>query len=87
MKASFDLSIYPLHEDFEKPIKDFIRQLRQSGFQLIETPLSTQIYGDYLEIMQWLTKHLNETLLNEEHCVVTLKILKGDRGHYRPFKD
>ncbi len=87
MKASFDLSIYPLHKDFEKPIKDFIRQLRQSGFELIETPLSTQIYGDYTAVMNWLTDHLNDTLLQEEHCVVTLKILKGDRSHYRPFKD
>ncbi|HFS66915.1 MAG TPA: hypothetical protein ENK67_01735 [Flavobacteriia bacterium] len=87
MKASFDLSIYPLHKDFEKPIKDFIRELRQSGFQLIETPLSTQIYGDFNEVMTWLTEHLNDTLTNEEHCVVTLKILKGDRSHYHPFRD
>ena len=87
MKASFDLSIYPLHKDFEKPIKDFIRQLRQSGFELIETPLSTQIYGDFNEIMNWLSKHLDETLQKQEHCVVTLKILKGDRSSYRPFKN
>ncbi len=87
MKASFDLSIYPLHQEFEKPIKDFIRELRQSGFELIENPLSTQIYGDFNEIMNWLTEHLNETLLNQDHCVVTLKILKGDRSGYKPFKD
>ena len=87
MKASFDLSIYPLHQEFEKPIKDFIRKLRQSGFELKENPLSTQIYGDFNEIMHWLTEHLNETLLNQDHCVVTLKILKGDRSGYRPFKD
>ncbi len=87
MKASFDLSIYPLHKDFEKPIKAFIRQLRKSPFELIETPLSTQIYGDYFEIMQWLTEHLSQTFENEEHCVITLKILKGDRSRYKPFED
>ena len=87
MKASFDLSIYPLHQDFEKPIKDFIRQLRQSGFELKENPLSTQIYGDFTAIMNWLAEHLNETLRNQEHCVVTFKILKGDRSGYKPFND
>jgi len=87
MKASFDLSIYPLHEDFEKPIKDFIRALRTSGFKIIETPLSTQIYGDFPTVMSWLSKHLNDTFLNQEHCIVTLKIVKGDRSNYRSFKD
>ena len=86
MKASFDLSIYPLHKDFEKPIKDFIRKLRQTDFELIETPLSTQIYGEFTEVMNWLTEHLNETFLNEKHCVVTLKFLNGDRSGYKPFK-
>ena len=87
MKASFDFSIYPLHQEFEKPIKDFIRKLRKSGFELIETPLSTQIYGDFNEIMNWLNNHLTETLHNQDHCVITLKILKGDRSSYKPFKD
>ena len=87
MKASFDLSLYPLHQDFEKPIKDFIRKLRQSGFELIETPLSTQVYGDFSEIMNWLDKNLEETLQNQKHCVVTIKIIKGDRSNYRPFEN
>ncbi len=87
MKASFDLSLYPLHQDFEKPIKDFIRKLRQSGFELIETPLSTQVYGDFSEIMNWLDKNLEEILQNQKHCVVTIKIVKGDRSNYRPFEN
>ncbi len=87
MKASFDLSLYPLHQDFEKPIKDFIRKLRQSGFELIETPLSTQVYGDFSEILNWLDKNLEETLQNQKHCVVTIKIVKGDRSNYRPFEN
>jgi len=87
MKASFDISLYPLHQDFEKPIKDFIRKLRQSGFELIETPLSTQVYGDFSKIMSWLDKNLGDTLQNQKHCVVTIKIVKGDRSNYRPFEN
>ncbi len=85
MEASFDISLYPLHEDFEKPIKDFIKKLRQSGFHLIETPLSTQIYGDFNQIMEWLNENLDETLQQEDHCIVTLKIIKGNRKNYKPF--
>ncbi len=86
MEASFDISLYPLHEDFEKPIKDFIRKLRASGFSIIETPLSTQVYGDFTKIMEWLTENLDETLQQEDHCVVTIKIVKGNRKNYKPFK-
>ena len=35
-------------------IKDFIKSLRQSEFKIIETPLSTQVYGDYKEVMSFL---------------------------------
>lgn len=84
MKVSVDISLYPLHKDFEKPIKDFIKKLRSSGFITIENPLSTQVYGDYQEVMNWIRENIHETFLNEDHCVFTLKIIKGDRGGYKP---
>ena len=87
MKASVDISIYPLQENFENSIKDFIRKLRKTPFEIIETPLSTQIYGDFHEIMDWLDKNLHNTFISEDHCVVSLKIIKGDRSEYKPFKD
>ncbi|MBS3992125.1 MAG: hypothetical protein KGZ87_00235 [Bacteroidetes bacterium] len=84
MNVSVDISLYPLHKDFELPIKEFIKNLRKSGFTIIENPLSTQVYGDYLAVMNWLQTHIHETFLNEEHCVFTLKIIKGNRGDYKP---
>ncbi|MDZ7614255.1 MAG: hypothetical protein U5K51_11560 [Flavobacteriaceae bacterium] len=45
MKVSVDISMYPLHADYEKPIKDFIRKLRSSPFAIEENGLSTQIFG------------------------------------------
>lgn len=84
MNISVDISLYPLHKDFEIPIKNFIKQLRKSGFKTIENPLSTQVYGDYNEVMTWLQENIHETFLNEEHCLFTLKIIKGDRGAYQP---
>jgi uncharacterized protein YqgV (UPF0045/DUF77 family) len=73
-----------LYKDFEIPIKEFIKQLRKSGFTVIENPLSTQVYGEYEAVMSWLQKNIHETFLNEEHCLFVLKIIKGDRGAYQP---
>lgn len=84
MNVSVDISLYPLHKDFEIPIKAFITQLRASGFTVIENPLSTQVYGEYTAVMSWLQRNIHETFLNEEHCLFTLKIIKGDRGNYKP---
>lgn len=84
MNVSVDISLYPLHKDFENPIKGFIKKLRSSGFTTIENPLSTQVYGDYQEVMSWLQENMHETFLNEDHCLFILKIIKGDRGAYKP---
>lgn len=45
MKISVELTLMPLQQDFEAPIIDFIKRLRDSKFTLLENPMSTQIYG------------------------------------------
>ena len=47
MNISLELTLSPLRTDFEPPIIAFIKCLHNSEFKVIETPLSTQIYGDY----------------------------------------
>ncbi|WP_196889542.1 hypothetical protein [Aureivirga sp. CE67] len=84
MKLSVDISMYPLHKDFEEPIKEFITKLRATKFEILENPLSTQVYGDYSEIMTWLNENIHEAFLNEENCVFVLKLIKGDRADYEP---
>jgi uncharacterized protein YqgV (UPF0045/DUF77 family) len=46
MDISVELTLTPLQDDYEPLIKDFIKSLRDSDFKIIETPLSTQVYGD-----------------------------------------
>ncbi len=84
MTVSIDISMYPLHKDFEIPIKNFIKKLRSSGFTTIENPLSTQVYGNYNDVMDWLKENIEEAFLNENNCVFNLKIIKGDRSAYEP---
>jgi uncharacterized protein YqgV (UPF0045/DUF77 family) len=73
MKVSIDISMYPLMADFEDPVKEFIRALRKSPFVVEENGLSTQVFGEYTEIMEYLNKHIHQALLNEKNCVFVLK--------------
>ena len=61
MKISVELTLMPLQQDFETPIIDFIKRLRNSKFKVLENPMSTQIYGDYDELMPYLTKNHSRT--------------------------
>lgn len=84
MNVSVDISMYPLHKDFETPIQEFIKKLRDTKFKVIENPLSTQVYGNYMEVMNWINSNIHASFLNEDNCVFILKIIHGDRGDYEP---
>lgn len=82
MKISVELTLSPLQDDFEAPIKKFIKTLRASGFRVIENPLSTQVYGDYDKVMDFLTEEIRESFLAIDHVVLTMKLVKSDRSDY-----
>lgn len=82
MKLSVELTLSPLQDDFEAPIKKFIKTMRTSGFRVIENPLSTQIYGEYDKVMEFLTEEIRETFLALDHVVLTMKLVKSDRSDY-----
>lgn len=82
MQISVELALTPLQDDFEAPIKKFIKTLRSSGFTVMENPLSTQIYGDYDKIMEFLTEEVKEIFLSTDHVLMTMKLVKGNRSQY-----
>lgn len=82
MKISVELTLFPLQNEFEKPIINFIKTLRNSGFTVLENPLSTQIYGDYLQLMQYLTTEIKTVFEQEQNVVLQMKIVKSDRSNY-----
>ena len=84
MKVSVELTLMPLKDDFEIAIKDFIKSLRDSEFTVLENPLSTQVYGEYDNVMSFLTKEIKTSFKNEEHIIVNLKVVKSDRSNYDP---
>ncbi len=84
MKISVELTLTPLQNDFESPIISFITTLRNSSFKTIETPLSTQIYGDYSLLMTFLTEEIQAVFSDSEHILIHMKIVKSDRSKYEP---
>ena len=84
MKISVELTLTPLSDHYESIIKDFIKSLRQSEFKIIETPLSTQIYGDFNHVMSFLNKKIYNIFSNSENIILNMKIIKSDRSNYVP---
>ncbi len=84
MKVSVELTLTPLSDNFEPPIIDFIKALRASDFKILENPLSTQVYGDYDELMPFLNAKVRSSFEALDHVVLTMKIVKSDRSDYEP---
>ena len=84
MKISVELTLTPLQDDFEPEIIHFIKKLRASRLKVSENPLSTQVYGDYDEVMRVLTIEIKEAFELIEKGLLYMKIVKSDRQDYEP---
>jgi len=74
----------PLADKYEEQIIDFIKKIRESGFTILENPLSTQIYGEFGAMMTFLTQAMEESFASKIPCLVYLKIVNSDRSDYQP---
>lgn len=84
MEISIELTLTPLHDNYEPAIISFIQKLRASGLKVLENPLSTQVYGDYNEIMELLTIEIKNAFELIDSGVIFIKIVKSDRRDYEP---
>ena len=84
MKISVELTLTPLKSSYVITIKQFIQNLRKTGFTIIENPLSTQLYGEYDQVMSSLLPLVKSTFDQEDAVMLHLKLVKGDRSHYEP---
>ena len=84
MKISVELTLSPLQDDYEPAIIDFIKSLRNSGLTVLENPLSTQVFGDYDTVMNFLQKEMKIALEAVERGLLYIKIVKSDRSDYEP---
>ena len=82
MKISVEITLSPLQDDYEPAIINFIKSLRASGLTIKENPLSTQVYGEYDEVMGILNKEMKIALEAVERGLMYIKIVKSDRSDY-----
>ena len=78
MKATVEISMYPLHNDYEQRVIDFIQTVKKHKNIAVEVNgLSTQLFGDYNVLMKILTNELKSGL-ESNRAVFVMKIAKGE---------
>ncbi|WP_088339755.1 thiamine-binding protein [Robiginitalea sediminis] len=84
MKVSVELTLSPLQDQYEPEIIRFIKALRASGLTVLENPMSTQVFGEYREVMQLLQDEMERSLQAVGQAVFFIKLVKTDRSDYEP---
>ena len=80
MEISVDISLYPLQEEFVEPILAFIDAVEKAeSIDVVRNSLSTQVFGDYHQIMELLEKEIFNVLDIIPDSVFVLKIVGRNR--------
>ena len=78
MNTSVDISYYPLKEEFIPSILDFIDRLnKHEGIQCKTNGMSTQVFGEYFDVMKALTEEIHKSF-KIPHSVFVLKIINAN---------
>ena len=78
MKVAVDISLYPLDADFIPPIKDVIERLNgYPDLQVVTNPMSTQVRGEYADVMVALTREIGTTFEQVPKAVFAIRILNN----------
>ncbi|MEL6696169.1 MAG: hypothetical protein AAFV78_01510 [Bacteroidota bacterium] len=83
MNCTVEISMYPLDQAYESIVLEFLSRLRQHTSIQIETNgVSTQIFGDYTEVMSLVQEEMKTSLL-EGKAIFVMKVAGGTL-RYRP---
>lgn len=78
MRASIEISYYPLKEEFIPPIQSFIDRLNTYSEIIVETNgMSTQVIGEYDQVMAILTKEM-KAAMELPYSIFVLKVINAD---------
>jgi uncharacterized protein YqgV (UPF0045/DUF77 family) len=76
MDIGVEISLYPLHQDYLPPIRDFIERLHADArLRVVTNSMSTQVFGDYDAVMPTLVRELRTTLAANDKAVFVMKLL------------
>lgn len=78
MRVAVDISLYPLDAEFIPPIKDVIERLNAyAELEVVTNPMSTQLRGEYDDVMAALNKEIRTTFDQVPKAVFAMKILNN----------
>ena len=79
LKASIDISLYPLKEDYIPAIADFIDRIGQCPeVHITRNDLSTQLFGEYDKIMDILKEEIRYSWMTWGKGIFVVKFLMDD---------
>ncbi len=82
MKVAVDISLYPIADDFIAPIQDVIERLNtHATIEVATNPMSTQIRGEYDDVMTVLHQEIKTTFEQCPKAVFAIKILNNPLGN------
>lgn len=78
MNVAVDISLYPLQDDLIPPIRDVIERLKWYDNLYVSTnSMSTQIRGEYDDVMAAITTEFRTTFEQLPKAVFVMKILNN----------
>jgi uncharacterized protein YqgV (UPF0045/DUF77 family) len=78
MRIAVDISLYPLDAEFIPPILDVIKRLKgHHELYVDQNSMSTQIRGEYDDVMAALKDELKTTFENVPRAVFVMKMLNN----------
>ncbi len=81
MRVAVDISLYPLADDFIPPIQDVIERLNtHDSIEVVTNPMSTQLRGEYDDVMAAISKEVKTSFENSPKVVFAIKILNNPIG-------
>lgn len=79
MDLSIEISNYPLNENYIPVIKDFIDRLNNHPeLTVVTNTMSTQVFGEYDEVMRVITAELKGSFAKEVKQVMVMKFINSD---------
>jgi uncharacterized protein YqgV (UPF0045/DUF77 family) len=79
MKASIDISMYPLDEEFKTPILNYISRLKSySDILVLGNTMSTQLFGSYDRLMEIMTIENKRAMEDHPAMVIVFKLVNAD---------
>ncbi len=78
MRVAVDISLYPLDQNFLPPIQDVIERLNAyATLEVITNSMSTQIRGEYGDVMAALEQEIRVSFEQTPKAVFVIKILQN----------